>query len=238
MLQNSRHSSRQASAKIYQPWLSRQLGRGWLQTAWKASNAIHIAGQKRCGTASVPCLKCKKLVRLLHKLHWSTMLLEHSMLAQISKEIVIRWNHAALRFPTPLVKTGAKDNLPDSCQGIFTLPLPPAIWCIKVLDRSREKWCYMDWAHAALGLAIYGFNFVQFAQGQASAWFGTEDFQWWHRKRPWTATHLHRAPHTVAPGRFLRWCASFRMASLSFLLIFFTTSTTFTLPAFTSSSEM
>lgn len=46
----------------------------------------------------------------------------------------------ALRFPTPLVKTGAKDNLPDSCQGIFTLPLPPAIWCIKVLDRSREKW--------------------------------------------------------------------------------------------------
>lgn len=144
----------------------------------------------------------------------------------------------ALRFPTPLVKTGAKDNLPDSCQGIFTLPLPPAIWCIKVLDRSREKWCYMDWAHAALGLAIYGFNFVQFAQGQASAWFGTEDFQWWHRKRPWTATHLHRAPHTVAPGRFLRWCASFRMASLSFLLIFFTTSTTFTLPAFTSSSEM
>lgn len=140
MLQNSRHSSRQASAKIYQPWLSRQLGRGWLQTAWKASNAIHIAGQKRCGTASVPCLKCKKLVRLLHKLHWSTMLLEHSMLAQISKEIVIRWNHAALRFPTPLVKTGAKDNLPDSCQGIFILPLPPAIWCIKVLDRSREKW--------------------------------------------------------------------------------------------------
>ena len=136
MLQNSRHSSRQASAKIYQPWLSRQLGRGCLQTAWKASNAIHIAGQKRCGTASIPCLKCKKLVRLLHKLHWSTMLLEHSMLAQISKEIVIRWNHAALRFPTPLVKTGAKDNLPDSCQGIFILPLPPAIWFIKVLDRS------------------------------------------------------------------------------------------------------